>query len=101
MPDADPNRIVHCIKLGKDLPGLAKPPFPSELGKMIFERVSKEAWDQWLKESPRYINTSGLELGTREGTQELIRIMRIWLGFDEGQLPGTNWSAPKSHDHSG
>ena len=36
MPAADPDRIIHCIKLDKDLPGLLKPPFPSELGKRIF-----------------------------------------------------------------
>ncbi|MCB9666986.1 MAG: Fe(2+)-trafficking protein [Myxococcales bacterium] len=36
---------IHCVKLKKDLPGLSEPPFPTELGALIYEKVSKEAWD--------------------------------------------------------
>ena len=53
MPEADPNRLIHCVKLDRELPGLAKPPFPNELGQLIYEKVSKEAWDLWLQESVR------------------------------------------------
>ncbi len=42
-------RIVHCRKLKRDLPGLKRQPYRNELGKKIFEEVSQEAWDQWLK----------------------------------------------------
>ncbi len=38
------SRIVHCVKLQKDLPGLDRPPIPGELGKRVFNEVSKEAW---------------------------------------------------------
>ena len=37
-------RMVHCIKLDKEAEGLDFPPYPGELGKKIFEGVSKEAW---------------------------------------------------------
>ena len=39
-------RTVHCAKLKKDLPGLAYPPVPGELGKRIWANISKEAWDE-------------------------------------------------------
>ena len=42
MSEAENQRIVHCVKLRKDLPGLAKPPFPNALGQQIFENVSKK-----------------------------------------------------------
>ena len=42
-------RMVKCIKLGRDAEGLDTLPYPGELGKKIFENVSKEAWQQWLK----------------------------------------------------
>ena len=41
-------RTVKCIKLGREAEGLAFPPYPGELGKRIWENVSKEAWAQWL-----------------------------------------------------
>lgn len=37
-------RIVHCVKLKKDLPGLDSPPIPGAVGKRVFEQVSAEAW---------------------------------------------------------
>ena len=37
-------RRVHCVKLGQDAEGLDFPPYPGDLGKRIFESVSKQAW---------------------------------------------------------
>ncbi len=94
MPQADPNRLVHCIKLDKDLPGLVSPPFPTDFGKFIFDNVSKEAWDMWLSESVRFINTYGVELARREGTEFMLKQLRIWLGVEEGELAATAWKPP-------
>ncbi|MGB8332221.1 MAG: oxidative damage protection protein [Polyangiales bacterium] len=94
MPEADPNRLVHCIKLGRELPGLAKPPFPNEMGKLVYEKVSKEAWDLWLKESVRYINTYRVDLSSREGAEFMLKQLRIWLGLEEGDLAATAWTPP-------
>ena len=41
-------RIVHCIKLNKDLPGLDRQPVPGELGKKIYDNVSKEGFKMFL-----------------------------------------------------
>ena len=41
-------RTVKCVKLGREAEGLDFPPYPGELGKRIFESVSKEAWKAWL-----------------------------------------------------
>ena len=95
MPEADPNRLVHCIKLGKELPGLVRPPFPNEMGQLIYEKVSKEAWDLWLQESVRYINTYRVDLSSREGTEFMLKQLRIWLGLDEGEQAATAWTPPQ------
>ncbi|MBX3250926.1 MAG: oxidative damage protection protein [Myxococcales bacterium] len=94
MPEADPNRVVDCVKLKQSLPALAKPPFPNALGQEIFERVSKEAWDLWLKESVRIINTYRVDLSSREGMEFMFKQLRIWLGLDEGELAQTAWTPP-------
>ena len=94
MPEADPNRLVHCIKLDRELPGLARAPFPNELGQLIYDKLSKEAWDQWLQESVRYINTYRVDLSSREGTEFMMNQLRIWLGLDEGEQAATAWTPP-------
>jgi len=49
-------RMVHCVKLGKEAEGLERPVYPGELGKRIFEKVSKEAWQQWMQQQTMLIN---------------------------------------------
>ena len=54
------SRTVYCIKLQREAEGLAYAPYPGELGKRIFENVSKEAWTQWLKQQTMLINENRL-----------------------------------------
>ena len=49
-------RMVNCVFLKREAPGLDKPPYPGELGKRVFENVSKEAWQQWVKHQVMLIN---------------------------------------------
>jgi Fe-S cluster biosynthesis and repair protein YggX len=48
--------MVNCVKLGKQAEGLDRPVYPGELGKRIFESVSKEAWQQWMRQQTMLIN---------------------------------------------
>jgi Fe-S cluster biosynthesis and repair protein YggX len=50
------SREVFCVKLQKTAPGLDFPPYPGELGKKIYENISKEAWQAWLKHQTMLIN---------------------------------------------
>jgi len=49
-------RMVNCVKLGVEAEGLDRPPYPGELGKRIYEQVSKLAWQQWLRQQTMLIN---------------------------------------------
>ncbi len=82
-------RIVHCIKLKKDLPGLTRPPYRNELGKQIFDQVSKEAWDQWLKDSVKFVNTYRVDLATTEGQKFMFKQAAVYFGFEEGDMAQT------------
>lgn len=55
-------RMLQCIKLGTEAEGLDFPPIPGELGKKIWENVSKEAWQQWIKHQTMLINENRLNL---------------------------------------
>ena len=50
------SRTVHCIKLNKDAEGLDRPTYPGELGQKIFEHISKEAWQMWVRHQTMLIN---------------------------------------------
>lgn len=49
-------RMIQCVFLKQEAPGLDRPPYPGELGKRIYENVSKEAWARWLKHQTMLIN---------------------------------------------
>ncbi len=49
-------RMVKCVKLGKEAEGLDYPTYPGELGKRIFENVSKQAWQLWLGHQTMLMN---------------------------------------------
>ena len=53
-------RMVHCVKLQREAEGLAFAPWPGELGKRIYENVSKEAWAAWLAHQTMLINENRL-----------------------------------------
>ncbi len=49
-------RMVNCIKLDKEAEGLDRPTYPGDLGKRIYENVSKEAWQSWMGHQTMLIN---------------------------------------------
>ena len=49
-------RMVNCVKLGREAEGMDFPPYPGELGKRIYENVSKDGWQRWLKHQTMLIN---------------------------------------------
>jgi len=57
-------RIIHCIKLDKDLPGLTKPPIMGEIGQKVFEGVSKEAFKMFLEHFKMVVNEYRLDLSS-------------------------------------
>jgi Fe-S cluster biosynthesis and repair protein YggX len=48
--------MVQCVLLKREAPGLDRAPYPGELGRRIYEGVSKEAWANWLKHQTMLIN---------------------------------------------
>ena len=76
-------RTVHCIKLNKEAEGLDFPPYPGELGKKIYESVSKEAWAAWLKHQTMLVNENRLNLADSRARKYLAQQMEGYF-FGEG-----------------
>lgn len=65
-------RMIQCVKLGREAEGLDKPPLKGDVGKRLYENVSKEAWKMWLEHSKMLINEFRLDLMSETG-------QRIWM----------------------
>lgn len=79
-------RMVKCVKLGRELPGLDKPPFPGTLGQRIYEHVSKQAYDMWPAQSTLIINHYGLNMADPEARKILREQMEEFF-FGEEKMP--------------
>jgi len=65
-------RMVNCVKLGRAAEGLDRPPLPGELGKRIYDSVSKEAWQAWQVQQTRLINENRLQLADPRARKYLL-----------------------------
>ena len=80
-------RTVKCVKLGREAEGLEFPPYPGPLGKRIWENVSKEAWQQWLKHQTMLVNENRLNLADQRARQYLARQMEQFLFGGQADKP--------------
>lgn len=79
-------RTVDCVKLKKVAPGLNEQPFPGELGKEIYEKVSAEVWKEWQDDFMiKIINEYRLDLTDEAQYKILIEQMRAFLGLETGE----------------
>ena len=80
-------RMVKCVKLGRELPGLDKPPFPGELGQRIYEHVSKQAYDMWPAQSTLIINHYGLNMADPDARKLLREQMEEFFFGAQAKMP--------------
>lgn len=86
-------RMVNCVKLGRELPGLEKLPFSGELGQRIYDNVSLQAWEMWLEYQVLLINHNGLVLADPRHRQFLIEQLEEFF-FGEGAQMPEGWTPP-------
>jgi len=88
------SRTVHCVKLDKEAEGLDFAPYPGDLGQRIFQSVSKEAWQMWLKQQTMLINEYRLTPVNPEHRKMLEEQMEQFL-FGEGGMQAEGFVPPK------
>jgi Fe-S cluster biosynthesis and repair protein YggX len=86
-------RLVHCAKLHKEIEGLAQPPLPGELGKKIYDHISKEAWQLWLNHQTMLINEYRLSMIDAKSRAFLMKEMENFL-FGEGSEKPAGYVPP-------
>jgi Fe-S cluster biosynthesis and repair protein YggX len=81
-------RTVQCVKLGREAEGLDRPPYPGELGQRIFDGVSKEAWQMWLRQQTILINEHRISPVDPAARKFLEKEMEQFLFGGGSTLPG-------------
>lgn len=87
-------RMVNCVKLGHEAEGLVRVPYPGELGKRVFENVSKQAWADWLKHQTMLINENRLSPMDPKARKFLEEQMEQYF-FGEGAAMPEGYVPPK------
>jgi len=83
------SRTVFCEKLKKDAEGLAFQLYPGEVGKRIFDNISKEAWTDWQKKQTMLINEHKMNMMNPDDRKILEKAMTDYLFEDiEPEIEG-------------
>lgn len=81
--------MIFCQKLQKEAEPMAFAPVPGELGQKIFESISNEAWQTWIKHQTMLINEKHLSLADAKSRAYLKEEMEKFLfGGDYDQIEG-------------
>jgi len=89
-------RTVKCVKLGREAEGLDFPPVPGELGKRLWESVSKEAWAAWQKHQTMLVNENRLNLADARARKYLLTQMENYF-FGDGADQPMGYVPPKAN----
>jgi len=79
--------MVDCVKFGKRMEGLEKPPLKGEMGQKIYDNVSKEAWRMWIEHSKMLVNEFRLDLMSEAGQKVWFAELEKYFWGEGSQLP--------------
>ena len=80
-------RNIQCVYLKKEAEGMDFAPYPGDLGKRIYNQISKEAWALWMKHQTMLVNENRLNLADQRSRQYLARQMELFLFGEGGDKP--------------
>ncbi|WWO98560.1 MAG: oxidative damage protection protein [Candidatus Dasytiphilus stammeri] len=79
------NRTIFCKYLQRQAQAQREQVYPGDLGKMIYNHISKVAWSQWLQKQTILINEKKLNLFKYEDRKFLEQEMINFLF--KGKIP--------------
>jgi len=86
-------RMVQCVMLGREAEGLDRVTWPGELGKRIYENISKEAWQRWVGQQTILMNEYRLNAIDPSARQFLAGEMEKFF-FGEGSTRPDGYVEP-------
>ncbi len=86
-------RMVNCTKLGIEAEGLDRAPLPGELGQRVFDNISKQAWQDWMRHQTMLINEHRLSV-IEPGARAFLEAELEKFLFGEGSAPPEGYVSP-------
>lgn len=76
---------ITCARCGRDdVPPVAGPPFPTELGRRVAAEICVDCWEEWKRRQMLLINHYGLNLQEDRARAFLYQNLESFL-FGEGE----------------
>ena len=85
---------VQCIKLGHEAEGLAFQVWPGDLGQRIYDNVSQQAWNEWMKHQTMLVNENRINPMDPKGRQFIEQEMEKYF-FGEGSEKPAHFTEKK------
>lgn len=79
-----------CTRSGKPGHKMARAPFRGPVGQWIFDNISKETFDDWIRQGTKVINELRLDLSRPQDSDTYDKHMRDYLGIDDELLAKLN-----------
>lgn len=82
-------KTIFCRRYQKDLPAMARAPYPGAKGQDLLDNVSQQAWDDWMKFQTMLINERQLNLMDLTARTYLAEQMdKFFAGEDTDAVEG-------------
>ena len=78
-------RTIFCTFLQRDAEGQDFQLYPGDLGKRIYNEISKEAWGQWQKKQTMLINEKKLNMMNADH-RALLQAEMVKYLFEDGDV---------------
>jgi Fe-S cluster biosynthesis and repair protein YggX len=75
-----------CHRTGRPGTKMTRPPFKGAVGEWIAANISRETFDDWIKQGTKVINEMRLDLSRDDHAETYDQHMREYLGIDEEVL---------------
>ena len=89
------SRTIFCTFLQREAEGQDFQLYPGELGKRIYNEISKEAWAQWQHKQTMLINEKKLNMMNAEHRklleQEMMNAMTLRVPLTVEVKKGASW----------
>ena len=80
-------RTIFCCYLKRESEGLDRVPYPGELGQRIYDNISQEAWQQWVRHQTMLLNEYRLSPIDPKARKFLVEEMEKFLFGGGAQKP--------------
>ena len=89
------SRTIFCTFLQRDAEGQDFQLYPGEIGKRIYNEISKEAWQKWMAKQTMLINEKKLNMMNPEDRKVLEKEMVNFL-FEDKEVHIEGYTPPEA-----